>query len=378
MASQSIQEIHSFIEEKTPKLSAEHWDNVGLLVGDPEWRTAGAVVSIDLTSEAIETAKKKGYHLIVTHHPPIFPKQQGLSQVVKSKSNRNASLVFDALQSQIAVITSHTNFDRCALEVIQEVSQGLKIQPMGRLIEKPEGELIKLVVFVPETHVEKVRAALCEAGAGHIGNYDYCTFGAQGEGTFRGGSDSKPFIGKSGQIEKAQEIRLETVFPRGLKQQIYSALKSSHPYEEIAYDFYPIMQSPEERGLVRGLGYGFWGEFLSSKPFSEFAKDVTQLFGVQGFRVTEPVPRQVKRVAFVAGKGSAFLDDAIASGCDLLITGEAGYHDTLKSSWRKMAVVELGHRESELFFLRVMEQWLLKKGIQVVQVQDLTQKIWSI
>jgi dinuclear metal center YbgI/SA1388 family protein len=378
MSAKFIHEIVSKLEEKTPKHTAETWDNVGLLVGDASWTTAGAVVCIDLTREAIELAKKKGFHLIINHHPCIFPKDRGLSQVTNNSNHRSSSLVFEALSEKIAVIACHTNFDRCAMEVVELVSQGLKLQPLGRLMERNREEFRKLVVFVPETHVEKVRTAICEAGAGQIGNYDFCTFNTEGFGTFRGQADSKPFIGKPGKFEKVQEIRLETVFPAGLELSVLKAMRTSHPYEEVAYDIYPLAQSPASKGLARGLGYGFWGEFLSSKPFSEFVRDVRSLFGVQEIRVTEPAPQQLKRVGFVAGKGSAFLSDAQTLGCDVLVTGEVGYHDALGAAWRqKMTVIELGHCESEKFFVEVMQKWLSSEGLQVVPVQTQTMKIWS-
>jgi dinuclear metal center YbgI/SA1388 family protein len=378
MSAKSIQEIVSKLEEKTPKQTAESWDNVGLLVGDSSWKTTGAVVSIDLTREAIQLAKKNGFNLIINHHPCIFPKDRGLPQVTNNPNFRSQSLVFEALSEKIAVISCHTNFDRCAMEVVEQVSQGLKIRPMGRLMERNREEFSKLVVFVPETHVEKLRNAICEAGAGQIGNYDFCTFNVEGTGTFRGQEGSKPFIGKTGKLEKVQEIRLETILPTGLESSIVKAMKGAHPYEEVAYDVYSVKQSPASKGLVKGLGYGFWGEYLSDKPFSEFVRDVRSLFGVQEIRVTEPAPQHLKRVGFVAGKGSAFLGDAQALGCDVLVTGEVGYHDALGASWQqKMTVIELGHRESEKFFVEVMQKWLSSEGLQVVPVQTQTQKIWS-
>ena len=230
---------------------------------DPNWKTDGAVVCIDLTAEAIEEARSKGYRLIVNHHPCIFPKSRGLSQVVAG------SLVFEALRHGIAVVAAHTNFDRSALEVVRSVSEGLGVTPKGRLYDHPERAFRKLAVFVPVSHVEEVRKAVTEAGAGHVGNYDSCTFGSPGEGTFRGGEGTHPFLGSPGVLEKAQEVKLETLFPDGLQKQILTALRSAHPYEEIAYDLYPVEQEPPSVGLIRGAGYGFWGEFPSPKPFSD-------------------------------------------------------------------------------------------------------------
>jgi hypothetical protein len=245
---------------------------------------------------------------------------------------------------------------------------------------------VKLVVFVPSNspkHLEQVRAALVEAGAGHIGNYDFCTVGAEGEGTFRGGKETKPFLGHPGELERAREIRLETVFPKGLEKPILRALRSSHPYEEIAYDLYPVKQAPPAVGMAKGLGYGFWGQLRTPKPFSEVARDVTSLFNVDGFLLTEPsagtgrgrTKRAIKKVAFVAGKGASFVNHAASLGCDLFITGETGYHTALEGSRRGMTVMELGHRESERFFILTMKRWLSGLGLKVIGLDLPTQKI---
>jgi len=370
-----ISDLIQALNQLAPTETAADWDNVGLLVGDPSWETPGAIVSIDLTAQAIEAAKEKGFRLIVNHHPCIFPKSRGLSRVTAGH------LVFEALRNGIAVFASHTNFDQCALEVVEQVSQGLGVVPRGRLVDHPGESLLKLSVFVPSTHLEQVRKAVCDAGAGHVGNYDSCTFATPGIGTFRGSEDARPYLGKPGQLEQAEEHRLETVFPRGLKRQVLTALQDSHPYEEIAYDLYAVEQAPPAKGLVKGLGYGFWGEFKEPKSFSEVAEGVKKLFAVEGFWVTEPslAPEneKIRRIGYVAGKGASFVGSAASLGCDLFITGEAGYHTALDGVRRGMAVMELGHRESELFFLRTMEGWLTRLGISAVTQNLPTQKIWT-
>jgi dinuclear metal center YbgI/SA1388 family protein len=378
-SSLAVSHVISELEKLAPSGTSEKWDNTGLLAGDPEWKTAGAVVSVDLTEQAIETALKRGYKLIVNHHPCIFPKSRGLARVVPGPRSGISSLVFEAIRNGIAVASYHTNFDQCSLEVVRTVAEGLGVQPRGRFLESGESPLLKLVVFVPATHAEIVRDALGQAGAGHIGNYDFCTFGTAGEGTFRGSEQTRPFVGKPGHLEKVQEVRLETVFPRGLKKSVLAAMRSAHPYEEIAYDLYRLEQEPSLLGLVRGLGYGFWGDFPSPKPFSEVVRSVTEWFNTNGFLITGPgsgkAPKTIKRLGFVAGKGASFLDSASAAGCELFITGEAGYHPALDGSRKGMAVMELGHRESEVFFIRTMESWLSGMGLNTIGLNLKTQSI---
>lgn len=372
-----ISEILQFLESKAPRGTAESWDNVGLLLGDPSWETSGAIVSIDLTPETLREAKARKYRLIVNHHPCIFPRGRGLSRVVGGQGGGISEIVFEALREGIAVIASHTNFDQCAMEVVQTVADGLGAKPMGRLLEKPAGSLLKLVVFVPTTHIDAVRAAVCEAGAGQIGNYDFCTFSGSGEGTFRGGEGTNPFLGSPGRLESASELRLETILPRGMEKSVIKAMLKAHPYEEVAYDLYPVEQAPPAKSIVRGMGYGFWGEFESPRAFSEVLKDVRDLFTVSGFLLTDPPPANVKRIAFAAGKGASFVETAASLGVDLFITGEAGYHTALDGSRKKMAVLELGHRESEKFFLQTMSDWLKESGTGTTVLNVPTQKIWA-
>lgn len=370
----TTREVLCAIEERTPLQCSEEWDNVGLLAGRAGRKVSSAIVSIDLTDAAIDLAIKKKANLIVNHHPCIFPKSKGLARVSDSHTP-SAALVHKAIENGISVAAYHTNFDQCALEVVRTVSHGLGVTPKGRLLDKSRGAISKLVVYVPKSHADPVRAAVCAAGAGQIGGYDRCSFASEGIGTFRGGDQTRPFLGKPGKLERAKEVRFETVFPTGLERNVVQALLSAHPYEEVAYDIYPLKQAPAPLGLVRGLGYGFWGEFKSPRSFSEVTKCVKDLFLLDGFWLTNPPPRRVRRLAFVAGKGSSFLDAALTAGCDLFITGEAGYHDALYGARQGMAVMELGHRESERFFLTTMEGWLAELGIRSALVRDATQSI---
>jgi dinuclear metal center YbgI/SA1388 family protein len=379
-----IGKILEALERRAPGGTAEDWDNVGLLAGDPDDETSGAVVSVDLTDEAIDAALAKKWRLIVNHHPCIFPKSRGLSRVTAGGpgSGSSSRLVHRAIREGLSVIASHTNFDQCSLEVVTAISKGLGVEPKGRLLESGKDTLLKLVVFVPVSHADSVREALCAAGAGNIGQYDSCTFGVRGEGTFRGGAHTQPFLGKPGVLERAEELRLETVLPRGLQRDVLKAMLQAHPYEEVAYDLYPVEQSPPVLGPVRGLGYGFWGDLPKAKSFAEVARDVKRLFKVDGFWVSQPSSKQtsskrIRRLGFVAGKGASFVGAAVRAGCDLFITGEAGYHAQLDGARQGLMVLELGHRESEKFFLSTMSEWLEQEGLKTKPLDLPTQKIWT-
>lgn len=366
----SISEVMQVLEEKAPSSAAEAWDPVGLLVGDPDSKTIGAVISVDLSREVVDRAIELGYSLVINHHPAIFPKNRGLSVL------RSSHPAVYAATKGVAVIAVHTNFDRCALEMIHSLSHKWGLLSKGRLFEDEASELLtKLVVYVPSTHVLAVRDAVFRAGGGCIGNYDSCAFLSEGEGSFRGSAGSKPFLGQPGKLETVQEIRLETVFPSALRTSVIRAMRQAHPYEEVAYDLFDAKQGVSSKGLVRGVGYGFWGEFEQAVSAEVFRSSVGQVFGVHAF-LQNSVEKKVKRVAFSMGKGSSFWKCALRSGCDVFVTGELGYHDSLAAARAGLWVIELGHAQSEIYFPVTIENWLASLNLTAVSLSAGSQSFW--
>lgn len=103
-----------------------------------------------------------------------------------------------------------------------------------------ETKNVKLVVFVPLSHADAVRQALGEAGAGKIGNYDFCSFSSRGMGRFRGNEKTNPAIGKAENYEAVEEERIEAIVAREILKEVIVKVKSVHPYEEVAFDIYPL------------------------------------------------------------------------------------------------------------------------------------------
>ena len=105
--------------------------------------------------------------------------------------------------------------------------------------------LVKVVVFVPVTHADMVGKAMGDAGAGNIGNYDYCSFSSKGIGRFHPLKGANPTIGKVGKFEEVEEERIETVCPKEKVKAVIEAMKKVHPYEEVAFDIYPLLDESE-------------------------------------------------------------------------------------------------------------------------------------
>lgn len=104
-----------------------------------------------------------------------------------------------------------------------------------------EYKFVKIAVFAPATHGDVIRKALADAGAGHIGNYDFCSFSSRGVGRFRGLEGTNPFIGEPGKIEEADEEKIEVICPSDILKKVLDSVRAVHPYEEPAIDIYPLL-----------------------------------------------------------------------------------------------------------------------------------------
>ncbi len=227
-----IQEIIKPLEELAPPFLQESYDNAGLLIGNPQTKVEKVLITLDVTEPVLNEAIEKKCGLIIAHHPLIF---KGL----KSITGKNATerIVEIAIRRDIAIYAIHTNLDNVDGGVNDILCKKLGLK--NTRILSPKKEILrKLVTFCPEDHAEKVRKAIFSAGAGHIGEYDSCSFNAPGTGSFRGSDDTNPFVGEKGKLHYENEIRIETIYPVYKEQAILNALFIAHPYEEVAYDIY--------------------------------------------------------------------------------------------------------------------------------------------
>jgi dinuclear metal center YbgI/SA1388 family protein len=378
MAKPKIFQFIETLEARIPPSCSESWDQVGLISGDAQQLLTSLVIGVDLTESLLTFALKEKANLIVIHHPPLFPKGKGISKLILGKNNDLHTLLLKCFQKNICVYVAHTNFDRCGLDGMVALARDLGGEAIARVWEKPEEgqtQLKKLVTYIPVEYFESVRDALYMTGVGHIGNYDCCGFGVAGMGNFRPLQGASPFFGKVGMLEEAEEIRLETIFVDGMQDQVISTLKGAHPYEEVAYDIYSVEQAPSMKGLVWGLGYGFVADLKKPISYEAFAKKVKSIFKVKNFVTNQVTPKQVKRIAFSPGKGASFTHSVHSHKVDVFITGEVGYHASLDSGRKGMNIIELGHRESELYFLKTFHLWCKEWELPHHVLDERTQRI---
>jgi dinuclear metal center YbgI/SA1388 family protein len=330
------------LEQIAPTRNAEAWDNVGLLAGDPEQEVSRAILAIDYTDEVAQEREQLGCDLVVAYHPPIF-------HAVKRFTA--GSLVFDAVRRGVAIYSPHT-----ALDVAEGGTNDVLCDVLGVSTRSPlkltetKASQYKLVTFVPETALEEVSQALFDAGAGRIGKYSSCSFRNTGTGTFFGEAGTNPAAGESGKLERAAEVRIETVVPIAKVSAIVEALRKAHPYEEPAFDLNQLAAPPE------GLGLGRIGEFDAPVERSELFTRIKRGLEIDHLLVAGPIEGSVHRIAVCAGACGELLDDAMSQKAELYLTGEMRHHDAIKAARAGLTVVCTLHSNSERAALKRLKQ----------------------
>jgi dinuclear metal center YbgI/SA1388 family protein len=334
------------LEELAPAGLAESWDNSGFQLGDPG-AAINRVLTLDVTAAVAAEASERGAELIVSHHPLFFKPIKALRF-----DNAEGSLIRYLIEHGISVYAAHTNLDIAEGGVNKALAQSLGLNDLSILQETGREDLYKLAVFVPEEHLDQVRFAITEAGAGWIGQYSHCTFASPGTGTFKPLSGAKPFIGHIGEIEKVQEVRLETVAPANRIDGILQAMLKSHPYEEVAYDLYRLQNS----GLSFGLGRV--GVLSQAMTLGEFAAKVKTALGITALRCGGELNARVSKVAVCGGAGADLWPAALASGADTLVTGDLKYHTAQQILDAGLNFVDAGHYGTEAVVLPVLQNYL--------------------
>lgn len=343
----TIRELTGFLESIAPPFLQESYDNAGLIVGDPNSEITKALVSLDCTEDVVEEAVQKGAGLVIAHHPIIF---KGLKRL--TGSNYVERTVLKAIKNDIAIYAIHTNLDHVAHGVNAKISEVIGLKNT-RILSPKENLLRKLVTFCPHAQADQVRQALFDAGAGHIGHYDECSYNLEGFGTFRAGEQTAPFAGKKGEQHREPEVRIETVYPVWQESRIVNALLAAHPYEEVAYDLYPLSNVHPQAGA------GMIGELETTRPLTTFLKQVKTKMKAGCIRYTRPVSDQVRKIAVCGGAGGFLLKEAIRAGADVFITSDYKYHEFFDADGR-IVIADIGHFESEQFTAEILIEKISK------------------
>jgi dinuclear metal center YbgI/SA1388 family protein len=350
-----VKNIISYIEELAPLSLALPGDPVGLQLGDPEMEVNRILVALDPDPGSVQEALGEGVEMLVTHHPLFFEKLASINEQEPA-----GALVSEAIRNRLNIYSAHTNFDITANGVSCQLARtlGFPLEQAAVIDETCREEFLKLVVFIPGGYEDKVRQALTEAGAGKMGNYSSCTFQTKGCGTFIPGDEAAPYIGHKGKLEKVEEIRMETILPASLRHDVTRALLDTHPYEEVAYDLYPL----ELDGIPAGLGL-----FLTLKePVS-----IESIINRCRERLPGCSPRCqasgnkiVSRIALCGGSGGSLIQKVARLGAELYISGDFRYHELLQAGSYGLALLDAGHAPTEMPGVTYLCEYI-KKCIKV-------------
>ena len=345
------QVIIDAMERLAPRYLAESWDNVGLLLGSPAQMITKLLITLDVTEAVARQAVHDGIDMIITHHPILFKAVNNIRTDLPQ-----GRLLASLLKANIAVYAAHTNLDIATGGVNDILVNKLKLQDAQPLAVSYTEKLCKLVVFVPMTHMEIVRRAISEAGAGHVGNYSHCTFSSNGTGSFLPLDGAKPFIGSRGVVEYVEEARLETIMPEKISRQVLRAMLKAHPYEEVAYDLYELSNPGHS------LGIGRVGKLKEPMMLAEFIAQVKVTLGLESVSVAGPRDKIVKKVAVCGGSGAGFINKAAFAGADVFITGDVKYHEAQDALTAGIVVIDAGHFATEQPVVPFLAEYLTACG----------------
>ncbi|MDR1813382.1 MAG: Nif3-like dinuclear metal center hexameric protein [Tannerella sp.] len=343
-----IKDIIQEIERVAPPALQEEFDNAGVQVGDVNQPATGALLCLDLTEEVVDEAVNAGFNLLISHHPLLFKPLKSLTG--KTYIER---CLMKAVKNDLVIYSAHTNLDNATDGVNFKLASLFGLEDVHILSPK-RNNLFKLVTFVPVESEDILRKALFKAGAGHIGNYSSCSFNTEGNGTYLAGENTNPYRGERGELHTEPETRIETVFPAHLKTAVLRALLLAHPYEEPAYDIYPLDNEWHQAGS------GVIGTLPDWEDELIFLQRIKDVLNADCLKHSPLTGRKLRTVAICGGSGAFLIKDAIAAEADIFITGEAKYNDYYDVE-NKILLAVTGHYESEIITKDIFFHVISKK-----------------
>lgn len=348
------QAVIQYFEQLAPKYYALPDDKIGLQLGSLNKEIKNILVALDVTDEVVEEAIQGRVDLIIAHHAIIYRPLHQLQTDTPS-----GRLYEKLIKHDIAVYIAHTNLDVAEDGVNDMMAKAIDLQDLSCLEEVHTEKLNKLVVFVPQDHHENVLQAVFAAGAGWIGQYSHCSFNTKGIGTYLPQEGTHPFEGKPGSLSRQEEIRIETIVPQSLQRKVVQAMLKAHPYEEVAYDLYPM----DLKG--RSFGLGRVGKLPKPILLKDLAEQVKEAYEVPCVRVVGDLNRTVKKAAVLGGAGSRYTRHAMFAGADVLITGDIDYHTAHDALAAGLAIIDPGHNVEKIMKQHIttyMQEKMIEKN----------------
>jgi dinuclear metal center YbgI/SA1388 family protein len=332
----TVTDVTEFLGQVAPLDLAAEWDNVGLLLGEATASVDAIMTCLTVTPATAAEAVADGANLVVTHHPILFHPTQRLTS-----ATAEGRMLLHLARGGVAVYSPHSAFDNCAGGINDLIAQRLGLGDIVALRGQDGPRQCKVIVFVPDQDLSKVADAMFAAGAGNIGNYSQCSFRSAGTGTFLGSGAANPSVGQKGRLEEVNEWRLEVVCPHALLERVLAAMRQAHSYEEPAFDVYPLQPRRQP------LGLGRLGVLSKPVPMQELAQIARGTMAAPAVQIVGDPDLLVERVAVACGAGGEFITDAIAKKANVLLTGEARFHDYLAAQAHGLGLLLPGHYATE-------------------------------
>jgi dinuclear metal center YbgI/SA1388 family protein len=345
----TIKDILARMNKLAPTQIAYSWDNVGLMVGEPDWQVRKILLTLDVTKAAITKAIAEKADLIISHHPFIF-------RPIKSVTDPR---IIKLIENKIGVISFHTNLDLVNGGVNTTLAQKLELCNLEPLAHESGTDWLKFELYVPEAHLESIRNALTTAGAGRIGMYDNCSASWEVEGSYRPLAGSKPFAGNEGEISHEREIKLEFMAETFRRSAIETSIKSNHPYEQ------PVYTITKVENPVPTYSLGIIGSLeapLTMLEFSEKVKDKLSAKHVRLWTAGKDCNDLISRVAVCGGSGTSIIGKVLGRA-DLLVTADLTYHTILDS---QLPLIDAGHLYTEYPILEQLADYLADAELEFV------------
>lgn len=330
----TVREVQEIIAAWAPPAIAWEGDNPGLQCGDPAAPVRRILVTLDVTPATVVEARRRRCDMIVSHHPLLFRPVRSVTP-----STPEGRILRELIATDIALYSAHTNLDFTQGGTSFALAEALGLTAT-RFLETPYANQKKIVTFVPAAHADAVAAAMARAGAGRIGDYDHCSFRVEGTGTFLGNERSNPTAGRAGRLERAGEIRLEMIVPAWNVEAVVRAMRTVHPYEEVAYDVYPL-ETPNP-----AYGMGVLGVLKRPSRLLPFLRRLKRTLRTGALRWTGNPARPIRTVTLCGGSGGRLLEAAIRAGAEVFVTADVRYH-TFHDAAGRIALVDAGHYETE-------------------------------
>ncbi len=331
-----VQDIVAALDRVAPFRLAYEWDNVGLQIGNPKQKVEAIAVGLEVTPNFVKFARQHKCQLLLVHHPLLFTPLKSLVE-----GSRTVDLIVELVRARMALAVAHTNLDRVAWGTNGVLADLLNLECREIFEPTTLQEHVKFTVFVPLSHAGAIIEAIHRGGGGWIGNYSHCTFRAKGIGTYIPEAGANPYQGTVGKLEEAEEVRLEAIVPKRDLGKVVREVLAVHPYEEVAYDVYPLIDTAPRAGL------GVVGKLPKPIQLGHLGKQIASLCQANCVTLTGDRKAKVQRVVIVTGSAGSSVDKVTRDVADVVITGELSYHKAAELAERGVALICAGHAATE-------------------------------